>query len=357
MEKIRVILHLDLDAFFVGVEVLENPDLRGKPVVVGGLPEESGVVAAASYPARAYGIRSAMPMYKALRLCPQLVVVPPRHDTYIEYSRRVMAILHRASALVEQASIDEAFVDLTYHVEEWENGKKIAGWLQAQVRREIGLSASIGVATNKLVAKIASAHDKPGGLTVVRPGENAHFLEPLPVRVLWGIGPVTATQLAEIGVLTAGQLARAPMNVLRTLFGPRGESISEMARGIDTRSVVKEHVRKSVSQERTFRRDLADIDIVRQHVQRMGMEVANSLRENGVLARTIALKLRYVDFATITRQMLLGEPTSSEVTICYAAQILLKRAWKSGDRVRLLGVAARDLGEPTGQLSFLDRLD
>jgi len=357
MVRPRVIVHLDLDAFFASVEMLENPGLEDKPVVVGGSPEERGVVAAASYSARAYGIRSAMPMYKAVRLCPDLVIVRPRHRVYQEYSQRVIAILRGASTLVEQISIDEAFLDLTYHVEEWEDGVAIAHRLQAQVREEVGLSASLGVAANKLVAKIASDRHKPAGLTVVRPEENADFLAPLPVRVLWGVGPVTASQLAEMGVSTVGELACIPRERLQEVFGGRATAIARMARGIDDRAVITERVRKSVSQERTFSHDISSTEVLHQYVERMGTRVAQLLQSRDVLARTVAVKLRYADFTTLSRQMRLAEPTNSKVTICRAALILFSRAWNREEPVRLVGVAARDLEDPAGQLSFLDRLD
>ncbi len=204
-DRTRAVLHIDLDAFFAAVEMLENPALAGQSVLVGGRPSERGVVAAASYAARAFGCRSAMPMAQALKLCPEAVVLPARHSLYRQYSRRIMALLYELTPLVEQISIDEAFLELTEQVAAWEDAVEIALRLQAQVRDEIGLSASLGVATNKQVAKVASDFDKPGGLTVVRPGEEATFLAPLPARALWGVGPVTAERLAGLGVTTVGE--------------------------------------------------------------------------------------------------------------------------------------------------------
>ncbi|MFL7791896.1 MAG: DNA polymerase IV, partial [Anaerolineae bacterium] len=257
-----------MDAFFAAVEVLENPDLAGKPVVVGGRPEERGVVAAASYPARAFGVRSAIPMARALRLCPQAVILPPRHDAYRTYSRRVMAILRETSLLVEQMSVDEAYLDLTDQVDEWEEAVEIARRLQARVRDEIGLSSSLGVATNKLVAKVASDRDKPGGLTVVQPGEEAAFLAPLPVRVLWGVGPVTAQKLAEMGAATVGELARVGEEGLIARFGRHGAEMARQARGVDERPVTTEHERKSISQETTFSSDLRSVDALKRQLWR-----------------------------------------------------------------------------------------
>ena len=346
----RAIVHLDLDAFFAAVEVLENPDLAGKPVLIGGRPEERGVVAAASYPARAFDVRSAMPMYRALRLCPEAIVLPPRHSLYGDYSRRVMEILHQTSPLVEQMSIDEAYLDLTDQVTVWQKAPEIAGRLQGQVQEEVGLSASLGVATNKLVAKVASDRDKPGGLTVVRPGEEAAFLSPLPVRVLWGVGPVTADNLAEMGVTTVGELAGLPEEELRARFGRHGMEMAKQARGMDERPVVPEHERKSVSQERTFARDLRDAEALRRQLWRLSQGVARQLRRAELAAGTMAIKVRYADFTTLTRQMRLVVPTDDERTIYGAAVALLDRAWQHGQPVRLLGVAGRHLSPPAGQL-------
>jgi len=351
-DRPRAIVHLDLDAFFAAVEVLENPDLAGKPVLIGGRPETRGVVAAASYPARTFGIRSAMPMYRALQLCPQAIVLPPRHRLYREYSRRVMAILRHTSPLVEQMSIDEAFLDLTEEVAIWDDTIELARHLQNRVRQEVGLGASLGVATNKLVAKVASDRDKPGGLTVVRPGEEASFLAPLPVKVLWGVGPVTAERLAEMGVKTVGDLAQLPEAQLRSCFGRHGESMVQRARGIDNRSVVTEHEVKSVSQERTFARNLRDTDTLKGQLWKLSQGVARRLKKTEIAAATVAIKLRYANFETLTRQMRLAVPTDDEREIYRASLVLLKRAWQRERPVRLLGVAARQLSPPTRQLSL-----
>jgi DNA polymerase-4 len=352
-DRPRAIVHLDLDAFYAAVEVLEHPDLDGKPVLVGGRPEERGVVAAASYPARAFGVRSAMPMAKALRLCPQAIVIPPHHDLYRKYSRRVMEILHQTSPLVEQISIDEAYLDLTDRVAAWEKAVEIARRLQVRVRDETKLSASLGVATNKLVAKVASGRDKPGGLTVVRPGKEAAFLAPLPVRVLWGVGPVTERRLAAMGVKTVGQLAQLDEEELHARFGQRGTDMARQSRGIDERPVVTEHERKSVSQERTFARDLREKKTLQKQLERLSQGVAEQLRRMELQAGTVAIKLRYADFTTLTRQMKLTAPTDDKEVIYQTARELFKRAWQHGRPVRLLGVAARQLSSPSGQLPLL----
>jgi DNA polymerase-4 len=351
-EQPRAIVHLDLDAFFAAVEVLENPELAGKPVLVGGSPAGRGVVTSASYPARAFGIHSAMPMYKALHLCPDAVVVAPRFGAYRDYSRRVMAILYATSAAVEQMSIDEACLDLTEQVQQWEECVAIAGRIQRLVREEVGLSASLGVATNKLVAKVASDRDKPGGLRIVPPGEEAAFLAPLPVRVLWGIGPVTAAKLAGMGIETVGQLAQQPESELALLFGRQAGAMVRRAQGIDRRPVVTERDVKSVSQETTFDHDISDARILQGQLQRLSRGVARRLQRAEVAAGTIAIKVRYGDFSTFSRQMRLMAPTDDEQEIYRAALALWQRAWQRGRPVRLLGVGGRDLAEPTGQLSF-----
>ncbi len=363
-DRPRAIVHLDLDAFFAAVEVLENPGLAGLPVVVGGRPEARGVVASASYPARAFGVRSAMPTFKALELCPEAVVLPARHGLYRDYSRQVMAILSETSPLVEPTSIDEAYLDLSDQVAAWEDAVEVARRLQARVRDEVGLSASLGVAANKLVAKVASDRDKPGGLTVVRPGEEAGFLAPLPVRVLWGIGPVTAQKLAGMGVTTVGELARLAEAELLGHFGSHGAAMARHARGIDRRPVVTEHERKSVSQERTFSRDLADPETLARRLWQLSQGVGQRLRRIDRLAGTVFIKLRYADFTTLTRQTALDAPTDDERKIYGAALDLLRGTWERGRPVRLLGVGGQRLvavddytpPPPAEQLSLWDEL-
>lgn len=347
-DRPRAIVHLDLDAFYAAVEVLENPDLEGKPVLIGG--RERGVVSAASYPARAFGVHSAMPMYQALERCPEAIVLPPRFSFYQDYTHQVMKILHQASPLVEQISIDEAYLDLTDQVTAWEEAVEIASSLQSQVRDDVGLSASLGVATNKLVAKVASDHDKPGGLTVVRPEEEAAFLAPLPVRALWGVGPKTADKLDKMKITTVGELAQRSEEELQKHFGKRGSEMVQQARGIDKRSVIVEHERKSVSQERTFARDLRDAKSLKRQLWKLSQGVAQYLQKAGLAAGTIGIKLRYSDFETLTRQMSLSVPTDNERTIYRAALVLLRRTWQRGRPVRLLGVAGQNLSPPVGQL-------
>lgn len=346
----RAIVHLDLDAFYAAVEMLENPDLRGKPILVGGRPESRGVVATASYAARTYGVHSAMPMARAVRLCPHAIVLPPRFDVYREYSQRVMGILQDCVPFLEKISIDEAYLDLTKKVDEWPETVKIARELQEQVRDATGLSASLGVATNKLVAKVASDHDKPGGLTVVPPGEEAAFLAPLPVRVIWGVGPVTEEKLAAMGVTTVGQLAGVSERDLVARFGDHGAAMARRARGIDHRPVSEEHDRKSVSRETTFSEDLCDWPDLKRQLWRLSQSVARRMERAGLVAGTISIKLRYDDFETLTRQMSLDVPTDDEIRIYRAALVLLGQTWERDRPVRLLGVGGDHLSPPTGQL-------
>jgi DNA polymerase-4 len=349
-ERPRAIVHLDLDAFFAAVEILENRELEGRPVVVGGRPEHRGVIASASYRARDFGVRSAMPTARALSLCPDAIVLPPRHRLYGDYSRQVMAILHDTSSLVEQVSVDEAFLDLSEHATPWDTVVQIAAELQSRVQEEVGLSASLGVATNKLVAKVASDQNKPGGLTVVWPGEEAAFLAPLPVRVLWGIGPVTAQRLASLQVTTVGELAQLSPAVLQAQFGRQGLEMANQARGQDARPVVTEREVKSISQERTFNRDLSAAEALEKQLREMSQRVARRLQRAELAAGTVAIKLRYADFSTLTRQMALDVPTDDGELIYQAALTLLRRTWQVGRPVRLLGVAARQLSPPAGQL-------
>ena len=349
----RAIVHLDLDAFYASVETLENPELTDRPIVVGGSPESRGVVAAASYAAREYGIHSAMPMYQAVRLCPEAVVLPPRFHLYREYSSRVMAILRGTTPVVEQISIDEAYLDLTALAARWNDAVAMARSLQKEVKGDVGLSASLGVASNKLVAKVASDHGKPGGLTVVCPGEEAPFLNPLPVRVIWGIGPVTAEKLTQIGVTTVGDLAQLSERELLTHFGDQGAALGRRALGLDRRPVVTERTRKSASRETTFSRDIRDMEALKRPLWRLSQGVSERLERAGAVAGTIAIKLRYDDFETLTRQMSLDVPTADAVRIYGAALVLLTQTWEHGRPVRLLGVGGTELGPPTGQMSLL----
>ena len=346
----RVVAHLDLDAFFAAVEENLDPSLRGKPVIVGG--GARGVVATANYLARQYGVHSAMPLTTARRLCPHGVFIAGNHHLYREYSRRLMAILGEYSPLVEQVSLDEAYVDLTGTERLFGPVERTARAIQQRVQDELALSISVGLASNKLVAKVASDHDKPGGLTVVRPGEEAAFLAPLPVRVLWGVGPVTARKLAALGVETVGDLLRLDPGELPARFGSQGVQLARQAQGLDDRPVVIEHEIKSVSQETTFARDISQPEALKAALLELSQGVAERLHRRELAAGTVAIKLRYADFTTVTRQMALAVPTDDAETIYRAALVLLRRTWRRGQPVRLLGVAGQRLSAPAGQLSL-----
>ena len=344
----RTILHADLDAFYASVEQLDNPALRGKPVVVGGPPEARGVVAAASYEARRSGVHSAMPMSRALRLCPEAVRVSPRFDRYGEVSRRVMAIFRDVTPLVEPLSLDEAFLDATEQAPARGGPEALAREIKRRVKEETGLTISIGVGTNKTVAKIASEAGKPDGLVVVPPGEEASFLAPLPVRSLWGVGPKAEEALVRSGIRTIGELARADTAALTAGFGVRGEWFHRMAAGNDDRAVETEYERKSVGAETTFPRDLADGSELRRVLAGVAEDVSRRLRKQPATARTIVLKLRYSNFRTITRQTSLAEGVDSAEQIIAAAGALLDKTAQPGDRFRLLGIHGTNL-QPRGR--------
>ena len=350
----RTILHADLDAFYASVEQLDNPELRGKPVVVGGAPEGRGVVAAASYEARRFGVRSAMPMSRALRLCPDAVRVSPRFERYATISRRVMAIFRALTPLVEPLSLDEAFLDVTGWVRDGADPERIARELRDEVRKATGLTLSVGVGTNKSVAKIASDLEKPSGLVVVRPGAEAAFLAPMPARALWGVGPKTEAVLKRAGVHTIGDLARRSSADARRLLGSQGEFLHGMANGIDDREVIIEHERKSVGAERTFARDLPDGAELRGALAEISEEVARRMERSHVTAHTVAIKLRYANFHTITRQSSLKTATGDADAIVGVVTQLLDNVVAPGDEFRLLGIQCSRLVESGTQAQLWD---
>ncbi len=353
----RHILHLDLDAFFASVEEILDPSLKGKPLIVGGSPQERGVVASASYSARAFGVRSAMPTAQALRLCPQAIVLPSRHKTYGEYSKRMMAILHEYSPLVEPLSMDEAFIDVSGCEARWGPPEELARLLQGRLAAELGLSSSIGLASNKLVAKIASDLEKPRGFVVVPHGREAEFLAPLPVEKLWGVGEVTATRLHEMGIFTIGQLAELPGAQLEARFGRRGHDLARQAKGVDDSAVVVEREEKSLSRETTFAEDVGDPKLLRRWLLTLSESVARQLRRRGLHGRTVKLKLRYSDFETLTRQVTLETPTDLEQVIFDRAKALLDKAWDRNRRVRLIGVGVSKFDTEARQLTLFEDQD
>ncbi len=336
-----VILHADLDAFFAAVEQRDRPELRGRPVLVGGAPEERGVVAAASYEARRYGARSAMPMRTALRLCPPGTVrLPPRFDRYREVSRRVMTIFRARTPLVEPLSLDEAYLDLTEPLSRpgAPDPERAARALKAEVRTAVGLTVSIGVATSKSVAKIASDLRKPDGLVVVPPGTERAFLAPLPVGRLWGVGPKVEDRLRQAGVHTIGDLATLERRWLERQFGKWGGLLHDLANGIDHRPVTPERAIKSVGRETTFPHDVSDPAALHATLRRLAEQVAERLHRHGLRGRTVTLKLRSYDFRTLTRQTSLSLPTDRAEEIAAVAERLLATELAPGGRYRLVGV-------------------
>lgn len=355
----RTILHLDLDAFFCSVEEIQDPELRGKPFAVGGRPDERGVVASCSYAARRLGIRSAMPMSRAVRLCGTLIIVPGRHRLYGEVSEKVMERLRRLTPWVEQISIDEAFLDISGMRE---SPARIARDLQIAIRDDLHLPSSIGIASNKLVAKIATEVGKKGakgmgppfGLTIVPPGQEAEFLAPLPADMLWGVGPKTSARLSELGIHSIGDIAGWPENEIIRLFGENGRELWRHANGIDDRPIVTEYETKSVSQETTFSVDVRDEKTLEKTLREQSREVARQLRENDLAGKTIKLKIRWPDFSTVTRQVSLPAVTDNEGEISRAVLRLLHFVRKPNQAVRLIGVGVSGIGAPIRQLSLWD---
>ncbi len=341
----RTILHVDLDAFFASVEQRDHPELRGKPVAVGlGGSNDRGVVSAASYEARKFGVHSAMPIRTARRLCPDCIFVPVDGAKYQRVSREVMAILRRFTPLVEPVSIDEAFLDVTGSRALFGDGETIARLIKAAVRDELDLTISVGVAATKLVAKIGSDLRKPDGLVVVEPGTEAGFLAPLPISRLWGVGPATAAALRDFKVATIGDLAALDPSALVRRFGKHGASLVDRARGVDADPVDDPDGAKSVGHEHTFDEDTSDPEVLERTLLAMAEGVSGRLRHAGLKARTVTVKVRDTAFNTITRQRGLAEPSDMTEPIWRAA-LELARPEMKGKKIRLLGVTASGFGE------------
>lgn len=356
----RTILHIDLDAFYCSVEEIETPELRGKPFAVGGKPNERGVVASCSYAARAVGVRSAMPMSKAVQLCRDLIIVGGRHRLYGEYSEKVMSKLRDLTPLVEQISIDEAFLDISNLDED---PTRLALDLQADIRIELQLPSSIGIASNKLVAKIATEvgkkssnrkNEPPFGFTIVSHGKEAQFLSALSADMLWGVGPKTYARLSELGIKTIGDIAQWPQKELINLFGENGKDLWLHAQGIDDRPIVTEYETKSVSQETTFNVDETDEKILEKTLHEQSFDVAKQLKRNDLAGKTVKIKIRWTDFTTLTRQTTLPTSTNDGDEIFQAAVKLMKAVRKPNQAVRLIGVGVSGIGAPIRQLGLWD---
>ncbi|PYO30834.1 MAG: DNA polymerase IV [Candidatus Rokuibacteriota bacterium] len=348
----RTIIHVDMDAFYASVEQRDRPELRGRPVIVGADPRGRGVVAASSYEARRFGVHSAMPIGRAARLCPDGVFLPVDMEKYAGVSRQIMAILAGFTPLVEPLSIDEAFLDVTQTRALFGGGEEQARRIKSRIRAAVGLAASVGVASNKFIAKVASDLEKPDGLVVVAPGGEADFLAPLPVSRLWGAGRVTTADLESMGIRTIGQLAAIPPSHLRSRFGRGGALMSALAHGVDERAVEPFAPPKSMGAEETFELDHRDGERLRATLRGQAERVARELRAEGYAGRTVTLKLRFADFSTITRSHT-GDPTQDGLTVYREASALLDRVVLR-QPVRLIGLSVSGLGPAgEGQLALL----
>lgn len=348
------VLHVDMDAFFAAVEILEDPSLAGKPVVIGH-PSGRSVVSTASYEARRYGVNSAMPMATALRLCPDAIVVPPRHALYAEYSRRVMRVFHDITPTVEPLSIDEAFLDVSGAVRLLGRPASIGRMLRERVAEETGLTCSVGVAGTKFLAKLASGMAKPDGLLVIPVDGALDILHPLPIRALWGVGGKTEESLARLGLRTVGDVAETPLPVLRRAVGDASAArLHDLANGRDARRVETERVEKSVGHEETFETDVADAAFLERELLRLSDRVAARLRSEGLTATTVSIKVRSADFSTKTRSRSLPEPTCVGRRIYEESVTLFRELCPEVLPVRLIGVRAERLSSGGHAASLWD---
>jgi DNA polymerase-4 len=348
---LRRILHIDMDAFYASVEQRDNPSLRGKPLAVGGQPDRRGVVAAASYEARAFGVHSAMSMAKAVRLCPPLVIVPTDFGRYRAASNAVFAIFREVTPLVEPLSLDEAYLDVTENLWGETLATSVARRLKARIREETGLTASAGVAPNKFLAKIASGWKKPDGLTVIGPDRVEPFLQKLPVDALWGVGPVTAKKLRARGIERLVDVRNVPIDDLHETVGSLADWLRQLAMGIDDRPVEPNRAAKSSGSENTYAEDLTDLNEIRYEISEMAGQAARWLTRKELVARTVTIKVRYSDFTTITRSHS-APPTRDSADIADRAVQLLDKTDAGRRPVRLLGVSVHNLskdGEPADE--------
>ena len=346
---VRRILHCDMDCFYAAVHMRDDPSLVGKPVIIGGSPRGRGVVAAANYEVRRFGVRSAMPAAQAVRRCPHAVFIKPDFPRYKAESEKIFGIFRDFTPLVQPASLDEAYLDVSEHLEPWGSATAVAREIRRRVRDERDLAVSVGVGPNRLIAKIASDFDKPDGLTVVKPHQVERFLDPLPVRRLHGVGPATEKSLHALGATTIAELRALDLELLERRFGRHGRGLWEFARGIDQRPVRVDRVRKSLGQERTYAADLQLLEQMDRELEELAERVAHGLRKREIAARTITVKARYPDFTTKTRARTLLQPTTAPGRIAAIARELLRQTEAARRGVRLLGVTASGLveeGEP-----------
>ena len=352
---IRAILHVDMDAYFASIEQRDNPELRGKPVIVGAGPHERGVVCAASYAARKFGVHSAMPSRTAYKLCPNGIFVRPDMRKYSLVSKQIMAILETFTPLVQPLSIDEAFLDVTGSTKIFGDALTIAKRIKAEILAQTGLIASVGVAPNKFLAKLASDLDKPDGLTVITAADKVKTLAPLPVAKLWGVGKTTEKRLHEVGLRTIGDIQRLPIEDLRQRFGNMADHLHALAFGEDEREVETDDEAKSIGSEHTFDVDTTDIAQIKKCLLAQCDDVGTQLRRAQIAARTVQLKLRYVDFTTVTRRRTLAQPTQDEMRLYEVAGQLLATERIAGKLIRLIGISGSNLVPPEGQRDLFDR--
>jgi len=353
----RGIIHVDMDAFYASVEIMDDPGLEGKAVVVGGTPEGRGVVAAASYESRKFGVHSAMSAARAKRLCPHAVFIHPRMARYAELSRQIRDIFLQYTPLVEPLSLDEAFLDVSGSRALFGPPVDIGRAIKRRILEEVGLVASVGIAPNKYLAKLASDLEKPDGFVVIRQEEAQERLAPLPVGRLWGIGKVSQKKLKGLGIETIGDLLRMPMGALESQFGVHARRLKGLGQGLDDRRVISNWDAKSLSAETTFATDISDAEELRDIVDSLAVKVARRVRKGGYLAYTIQLKARYADFSTVTRAHTVGEATAQTAVIRDAARLLLEEKLdRNGRALRLLGVGVSHIVrvEETQALLFED---
>jgi DNA polymerase-4 len=351
---LRKIIHVDMDAFFASVEQLDHPGLRGRPVVVGGDPKGRGVVAAASYEARRFGIRSAMPCGEAARRCANAVFVRPRLERYREVSQQIRAVFESVTSWVEPLSLDEAYLDVTENALGEPLAGRVAIEIKNRIRQEVGLTASAGVGPNKLIAKIASDLEKPDGLVIIPPARVLEFISRLPVERLWGVGPATAKRLHEMGLRQAGDIADRNVEDLVSRFGNQGMTLHALSQGIDERPVRNHREPKSRGSETTFEGDVTSEEHLTLELGRLAQDVSRRLDHLGRGGRTVTLKVRYSDFTTITRSRTLTSPTQDGPTIARAAQELLGTSTEAGERpIRLLGVNVSSLTQDDAPVQLI----
>ncbi|NQS89621.1 DNA polymerase IV [Patescibacteria group bacterium] len=348
----RSIIHIDMDAFFASVEKLDNSDLRGKPVIVGGLGKR-GVVATASYEARKYGVGSAMPISKARNLCPNGIYLSPRFQRYQEISKKIQKIFLSYTPKVEPISLDEAFLDVSETAGNFDSAIAKARKIKKEIKEKIDLTCSVGVAPNKFLAKLASEMQKPNGLLAIRESEVENILKDLSVSRIWGVGKVSEEKLNDMGIQTIGDLRKIPRGRLKNMFGKQGESLYRLARGIDESPVVSYHQVKSISQEITFEEDLKDPKKIKTFLGRLSEEVGSALRRDKFRAKTVKIKIRFSDFTTVTRQISLDTPTSSTEIIRNLAKKLFKEKVTRDRAIRLVGVGVSNITDAGEEQLYL----